>query len=450
MKHTPLLTFMVSLLLAAPSSGQNPRTVPAPALGAELPYTEVLAPPMPVSEQMPLAFSTEIRPENLLRMGIEVGTAFDDNALLTPSDRTSDVSYIFLPSIEIGQSRPRLRWDLAYRPGFTINQHLSERNQMAQGLAFTFDYRLSPHVGVRLREGFDKTNNAFSGLVQGSQTPGSVPGQAPNFSSVTPLADRTSNLSALDLTYQFGANSVVGASGNYYFTNYSDSANTTTSLVDSNSVGGDGFYAHRFANRHWAGVMYNFQRLQFQPGNRTNVQRAPLFYALPFGSHVMLSLWAGPEYSITPQAILATAPGTSTSRSRWGGAGGGDLTWQANRTSFRAGYLQQTTDGGGLAEAVVLKEFRAEVRRRLSTRWTLTAALARSQNDPLYFTSGVSPYQTWTGGGGFEYAYTDHWMMRLRYDREHLDAQMHPPISPTNRNRVLVSFGYSFSRPLGR
>ena len=405
---------------------------------------------MPVRERVPLAFSTEAPPENFLRMGIEAGTAFDDNALLTPSDRTSNVSYILLPSIEIGQSRSRLRWDLAYRPGFTVNQQVSERNEFAQGLSFVFDYRLTAHVGVRLREGFEKTNNAFLGVVQGSQAPGTVPGQTPNFSAVTPLADRTSNISALDLTYQFGANSVVGASGNYYLTNYNHDASGTTSLVDSNSVGADGFYAHRFANRHWAGLMYNFQRLQFQPGNRTNVQRAPLFYAVSFGTHTMLSVWAGPEYSITPQAVPGTIPDASDSRSRWGAAGGADFSWEGARTTFRAGYLEQTTDGGGLAEAVVLKEFRAEIHRRLTTRWTLTADLARSQNDPLYLISGTSPYQTWTGGGGFEYAFTDRWMMRLRYDREHLSTETHPSISPTNRNRVLLSIGYSFSRPLGR
>jgi opacity protein-like surface antigen len=267
---------------------------------------------------------------------------------------------------------------------------------------------------------------------------------------VTPLADRTSNTSAVDLTYQFGASSVVGASGNSYLTNYNHDASATTTLVDSNAVGADGFYAHRFANRHWAGVMYNFQRLQFQPGNRTNVQRTPVFYAVSIGTHTMLSLWAGPEYSITPRALTVSAPGASVSESRWGGMGGTDISWQGARTAFRAGYLQQTSDGGGLAEAVVLREFTAGAHRRLSTRWTLTADLAFSQDNPLNPTSGISPYRTWTGGGGLEYAFTDHWMMRLRYDREHLYTDTTPSISPTNRNRVLISFGYSFSRPLGR
>lgn len=448
MKKTPALILLFSLFLASSSLGQDSRVAPAPALGTELPYTEVLAPPMPVSERMPLAFSTENPPQNFLTMGFEVGTAFDDNALLTSSDRSSNLSYILLPSIEIGQSRSRLRWDLAYHPGFTVNQQVSERNEFAQGLSFVFDYRLTSHVGLRLREGFEKTNNAFSGVVQGPQPPGTLPVQTPNFSAVTPLAELTSNTSAVDLTYQSGANSVVGASGNYYLTNYNHDASGTIGLIDSNSVGADGFYAHRFANRHWAGLMYNFQRLQFQPGNRTNVHQTPLFYAVSIGTHTVLSVWAGPEYSITPQAVTASTPGRSDSR--WAAMGGADLSWQGARTTLRAGYLQQTTDGGGLAEAVVLKELRAEVHRRLTTRWTLTADLARSQDDPLYPTSAFSPYRTWTGGTGFEYAFTDRWMMRLRYDREHLYSDTNPSISPTNRNRVLISFGYSFSRPLGR
>ena len=67
--------------------GQDGHTVPASAIGPELPYTEVLTPPPPVnSVQMPLTFSSDGERSNILSGGIQVGGGYNDNALVTPTD----------------------------------------------------------------------------------------------------------------------------------------------------------------------------------------------------------------------------------------------------------------------------------------------------------------------------------------------------------------------------
>ena len=225
MKRHIFLITVSAVLLATFCWGQDAHTVPAEALGPELPYTDVLTPPPPVnSVQMPLTFSSDRERSNLLSGGIQVGSGYNDNALVTPHNHISNVSVLVVPRIEVRQSRERWSLDFVYSTGITINQNLSEQNQFAHSLSFTTNYRLSPHVTLQLRDNFAMTNNLFSGLLGNGAGPG--PLQQSNSSVITPLADSTSNNSGLGLTYQFSASSLVGVSGNYYFVNYGSVSGT--------------------------------------------------------------------------------------------------------------------------------------------------------------------------------------------------------------------------------
>jgi hypothetical protein len=451
LKRTLSFNAISAVLLGSLAWGQAGHSVPLAAVGPELPYTEALTPPMPVSGlQMPLMFSSETPRSNFVIGSVELGAAYDDNVLATASGHISDVSYLILPTILIGQTRERWNWDFAYSPGFTINQRVAQRNQAAHNLYLLFDYRLTPHVNAQIREGFEKSNTLFSGLLGG--TPAGAPGplQQPNTSVITPFADRTANNSGLDLTYQFSASSLVGASGNFYFVNYAAPENSRVpsyALIDSHAWGGNAFYAHRFTNGQWAGVTHNFQRLLFDTGPRTDVNRTFLFYSLPVGSLATLSVWAGPEYSTTLVANLSTAASSLISHDHWDAAGGADLSWEAKKTSFRVGYTRQTTDGGGLSQAVNLQQVNGEVRERLTTRWTASVGVGYGKNKPLNVPSGTAFYRTWNGNAGLNYSFTDNLDLGLRYGRDQLQYGYN---SASNRNRAWVTVSYSFSRPLGR
>ena len=455
---------LACLFLTAIASGQDVHTTPAPALGseiplasAELPYSEALTPPMPVSAlEVPLRFTSETERSNFVMGSLQFGVGYDDNLLGTPTGQIGDASYLILPSVDISQTRERWNWDFGYRPGFTMNQRVTELNQATQALHLLFAYRLSPHVTAQVREDFAKTNSLFSGLLGTTTTAGPGPLQQPNSSVITPLAGQTQNGSGLDLTYQFGASSLVGANGNFYFINYDQptaASGSTSGLVDTRSWGGNGFYAHRFANRHWTGFTYNFQRLMFDPGDRTDVNRLLFFYSISTGSHIVFSAWAGPEQATSYLPALRTSfAGTATSQANWNVAGGADLSWEGRRTSFRAGYLHQTTDGGGLAQAVNLQQVNGEIHQRLSARLTGSLNLSYAKNVPLNSSvSGITSYHSWIGNGGFEYRATERLSLGLQYGRNQLRYEyvLLPAVS-SYRNRAWFSISYSFLRPLGR
>ena len=443
-------TLLLICLLAGCAWAQAPAASTSPAANSELPFTERLEPPSIAGDRMPLASLSEMPRSNFVTANMQVSASFDDNVLSTAGHRVSDTSYLLLPAFEIGQTRERWRLDFGYSPGLTINQHMSERNQSAHSLHLSLDYRLSPHVGIRVRDNFEKSNSIFSGLLTSSTQPG--PLQSPNTSLMIPLADRTGNTSGVDLTYQFSASSLVGVGGNYYFNNYgaiAGNASPQSSLIDARSAGGTTFYAHHFRNGQWAGMVVNVERLTFDSGSRSDLARPMLFYSIPVVSHVTLSLWGGPEYSRT-RGINFLAAGTAFNRSSWTGAGGLSFLVQGNRTSFSAGYLRQTSDGGGLAEAVAMQQANAEVRRRLGARWTASANLGYGMNDPVNAVAALSKYRTWMAGVGTGYQITNNFSASLNYAREQQQVEIPSLSGSADRNRVFFSLAYSFSRPLGR
>lgn len=420
---------------------------PSPEVPAEasLPYSEALMPPMPVAGvRAPLSLASEPARSNFVRGSVGITAAYDDNMLSTTSNRISDISYLVFPTLDFVQARGRWLLDLNYSPGFTFNQKLNERNQATHDLHLLLGYRLSPHVNLQLRDSFVKTTTLFADFA-GMKTAGPGPMPAPNVSPVTPVTERTGNTSGLDLTYQFGRDSMVGASGGYYFVNYGRVESTsgqTYRLVDTRSWNGDGFYAHRFGGRHWVGTSYTLQRLMFDPGFPTDVQRVLGFYSLYVGSHMSFSVWAGPERSdsLAPVEVVARA-------AQWNVAGGLQWNWQGQRTAFAAGYTRQTSDGGGLAQAVQMNVANAEVQRQLTRRWNATMGAMYARNDGLK-SSAIDAQRTLSASAGLHYQMTEHIAFALQYARYRQDYTLHGV--PADRNRASVSIHYSFSRPVGR
>ena len=131
------------------------------------------------------AFSSELERSNYLRGGINVSATYDDNPLLVSSGATSNTSVSIFPNISIAESSSRIRWSLGYAGGLTINQSLPNENQDSQSLNFNSQYRLSPHVNLRVAENFSLTTGFFdagngAGVVVGAG--------GPNASLIAPLS----------------------------------------------------------------------------------------------------------------------------------------------------------------------------------------------------------------------------------------------------------------------
>src|SRR5208282_4894543 len=158
------------------------------------------------------AFVTELERSNYLRGGVNVGAVYDDNPLLLATGTESNTSETVFPNIKIEESTSRIRWSLGYAGGLTVNQKITSQNQGSQSLNFDSQYRLSPHVNLRVAENFSMTTGFFD-AGNGTEMIGSG---GPNANLVAPLSTQRSTLTTVETNYHFALNDLVGASGSFY------------------------------------------------------------------------------------------------------------------------------------------------------------------------------------------------------------------------------------------
>src|SRR5580698_2837104 len=157
------------------------------------------------------AFLSEMERSNYLRAGVNVGATYDDNPLLLTTGEENTSETIF-PNIKIDHTSSRTRWTLGYAGGLTVNQRFTNQNQGSHSLNFDSQYRLSPHVNLRVAENFSLTTGLFdagNGADQGGGTGGLNP------SLVTPLASQRSSLTTVETNYHFALKDLIGASGSF-------------------------------------------------------------------------------------------------------------------------------------------------------------------------------------------------------------------------------------------
>src|SRR5262252_3845105 len=165
-----------------------------------------------------LEFRGEQERSNYLRGGINVGAAYDDNVSLVSRGAVSNEIYTIFPNIAIDQTLPRMHWDLGYAAGFTVNQQLTNSNQGSHALSFDSQFRLSPHVTLRVQEGFFVTTGFFD-----SGTNSNVGGSGgPNTSLIAPLSKQRSNSTVGEADYHFALNDVMGVSGSFGALHFSE------------------------------------------------------------------------------------------------------------------------------------------------------------------------------------------------------------------------------------
>jgi hypothetical protein len=163
-----------------------------------------------------------------------------------------------------------------------------------------------------------------------------------------------------------------------------------------------------------------------------------------------VSIWGGTEHQKTQFAALNPLGRGLTVG--WSPAGGASYSWQGQRASFRAEGSRQTSDGGGLNQAVTLQQASADLRYRLARRWTTGVGARYADNDPTYTTPGmVGKIRLVSASAGLDCQITQTLVLGVQYGRdrqEYRDAL--PAVGAAERNRVLLSLSYSFSHTLGR
>jgi hypothetical protein len=445
------------LLASAPLwSQEQPRTVPVPAASAPITglfvsgdsdADRMLTPPPVSGEAYPLWFSSEEH-ANYLRGGVTFNTAYSDNVLgATSTTPVSDVSYSVWPTIALDETTTRLHALLTYAPGFTFYQRISSRNEADQNLLLDLQYRLSPHVTVSMRDGLQKSSNVFN---QPDQGLAAVSGSAVDFndSVIAPLADRLSNNGNVGITYQFGANAMVGANGTFTNLHYPDPTEVP-GLYDAASRGGSAFYTYRLAKQHYVGVTYQYQELLSYPAGGTNETQTDgfyLFYTFYPAPTFSFSLFGGPQYyDAGPQYSSATASLVPAAQS-WSPAGGASLNWQARHNNLTLSYSHSVSGGGGLIGAVELDSAAASVRQQITHH--LSASLAGTYaNNGVLAVSALGGHSV-SGSASLQRQVGEHLNLQAGYTRLHQNYSFFAANPDTNREWVSIT--YQFAKPLGR
>ncbi len=440
----------------------------------------MLTPPPVSGQAYPVALTSQER-SNYLRGGLAFTSAYTDNAVgpvetcttaappICYEHPVSDVSYSVWPTIALDETTTRSHLVLTYAPGFTFYQRESSLNQADQNASINFQYRLSPHVTFSARDGFQRSSNVFNQPDLG--TAGVVSGgtQVPNQSVIAPIADQLSNSGNVGITYQFAANSMVGASGTFTNLHYPDQSEVP-GLFDSASQGGLAFYSVRVSKINYFGASYQYQRLLSYPApgtNETQTHALLLFYTLYPTKRFSISVFGGPQYAdIGPQFFEATCPlngvppcfapvPTPASRS-WNPSAGGSLGWQGRLTSLAISYAHLISNGGGLIGAVKMDSASASIHQQLSRMLSASVAGGYAENDLLAaapMTGGNG--HTVSGTASLQQQFGQHLNVQLGYTRLHQaystqGAFAVAALATPDTNREFVSISYQFSRPLGR
>ena len=398
-----------------------------------------------------LALLSEMERSNYLRAGVNVGAAYDDNALLAPSDKLGNMTYSVFPSIALDQSTSRMRWTLRYGSGLTVNQRLSKQNHGSHDLHFDSEFRLSPHVNFRAAEDF----SLIAGMFGTSADPGSQSGGM-NGTLIAPLANRRSSQTVVETNYHFARKDVIGASGSFYDLHYSDVSTGSERLADTQVAAGSGFWFHQMFRGDWAGVGYRFQRMTYGPIGETRVHSFTLVNTLTLSKGLTLYAYIGPEYSDN-YGIAATGPdaGQVASFSDWSTAGGVELGWQNQRTSLNAGYSKQVSNGSGILGAVRLENIHAGFRRELLAGWAAGVTATYGDNEALTLASATGATSIKSTLVGFSVERNIGRSFGLQFGYFHDIQTRYESSTPStnhdaNRNRYSVTLSYQWAKPLGR
>jgi hypothetical protein len=403
-----------------------------------------------------LAFTSETERSNYLRGGVSGTVAYQDNVFAEVGNVGSDVSYTLGPFITLDLTRPRYRLDFTYSPGFTFYQRHTSLDQTSQALGLNFSLRLSPHVTFTAQDSFVKTSAFLGPLAFNGIDTLPNPLQSPNLTLIAPVADTLINTANVGISYQFGLNDMVGATGNYSILNYLNRSQVP-GLFDSTGEGGGAYYNHRFQNRNYIGVNYQFQRFvtdlgSLQLGNsqlETRTNSIYGTYTLYIKPTFSITAFGGPQYSDTFGGALVP-------QKMWSPSEGGSLAWRGQETSFAASFSRRITDGGGLPGAVRANIADASVRAQF-TKTLIGSASADYATNAVLDSAALSGFEGGLNGHSVSESvslvrtFGEHWSGSIAYLHLH---QSYANISTfdvaPNQNRASISISYHFERPLGR
>jgi hypothetical protein len=393
---------------------------------------------------------------NILALGLNAGSSYDDNILGSNQHRVGDVAFQFGPSFNVRREGQRLSFALSYRPQFRIYRKVPEQNVVDQTLGFDAGYKVSSRLSFRAR------TSAFltTGILQPNQNEESLPGlgspSSLNTTVFTPTARQLTWSSRLDASYQAGRHDLVGVFAGQSKLDFHQQLSNAGSIQNTEQKDAGLVYQHRLSRHTTLGIDYQYKDIRFGSDSRTFVHSAFLSYAQQVSPSLTLSVFGGPQFSRLSEVItFPLGPFTirvpvSLPTSNW--ALGGTLTKQLDKTAFQLTAQHQVSDGGGLLSAVVSSSAGASARRRLPGRWDAIWSAGYANNSSLDTTSSRGAYQSLTAGVGLGHSLTEKLSVRVGYDFVHQRGTGQSQLfADFDRDLWSVQFFYGFHEiALGR
>ncbi len=407
-------------------------------------------------EKTRLNYAGSAPPRNILALGFNVGSSYDDNIFGKNQQRVGDVAFQFGPSLNVRREGQRLKLALSYQPHFRIYRTTSELNVVDQSLGFDAAYRASSRLSFRARTSAFYTTGIFQPNQNEEFLPGLGSPSGLNDSLFTPTARQLTWSSRIDASYQVSRHDSLGVFVGQSKLDFRQQFSNPGTLQNTDQKDAGVVYEHRLSPHTTLGINYQYQDIRFGPDSRARVHSPFFSYAQQVSRSLTLSVFGGPQFSHLHE-VIALPLGPFTFRipvflatSNW--ALGGTLTKQLDKTAFQLTGQHQVSDGGGLLGAVVSSSVGTSVRRRLPGRWDASWSAGYADNRSLDTTSSRGAYQSLTAGFGLAHSVTEKLSVRLGYDFIHQRGNGQSQLfGDFDRDLWSVQFSYRFHEiALGR
>lgn len=416
--------------------------------GFTLDDTEMMTPPPISGTSYPVIVGSETR-ANYLSAGVVFTAAYQDNLLLVNSPNTiSDETYSFLPTISLDRKTSRDGETLRYSSGFNLYQHTSQLNGISQDGNASYRFRFSPYAALIVQDSFRQNYNLYN---QANPFAGSGPTGTPSGTQsnvvIAPFENQLENSSTAGIYYQYARNAMIGGSGSYAFSNYSN-ITQVQGLDNGGTASASGFFTRRLSRSQYVGAVYEFSKIVTHPiASYTLTHTVFGFYTRYLTENFSVSILGGPEHTTT---WSPSEPSTGS----WTPAVEGSFGWQTYRSNVTASYSHVVSGAGGL-----IGTYHADT-GSLSGRFMFTRVwgVGADANYALFKAINSTPIAL-NYGGGHTISSTAYLERRIseRLDAEAGYAYFHesyPLISTAHyspdSNRAFISIAYLLHRPLGR
>ena len=417
--------------------------------GFTLDDTQMMTPPPISGTAYPVIVGSETR-ANYLSTGVVVTAAYLDNLLLVNTPKpVSDEIYSFSPTISLDRKTSKTGQTLSYTSGFNLYQNTSQLNGISQDGNGSYRYRFSPYSAFVVQDSFRQNYNLYN---QANPFVGSGPTGAPGGSQnsvvIAPFENQLENRTTAGVYYQYAKNAMIGASGDFSFSHYSNVAQVQ-GLDNGNTTGGSAFFTRRLNRSQYVGAVYEFSKTVTHPITSYTLTHSVFgFYTMYLTESFSISIMGGPEHTKN------WSPG-QPQEGAWTPAVEGSFGWQTERADLAASYSHVVSGAGGL-----IGTYHADT-ASLSGRYLITRlwSVGAGANYSLFKSINSNPIVVIYGSGGHTIDGTAYLQRRIseRLDAEAGYAYFHesyPFVSTTNyspnSNRAFVSITYQIRRPLGR